>query len=91
VAVPIELDSELDLRREEIQHKGPNAVLPAKLASQELTALEPNPEHYFGIGHGATEFMSFVFFVFAVEDFVHGGNGSLGRTACDLFMINSFD
>jgi hypothetical protein len=51
VAVPIELDSKLDLRGEKIQHKGPNAVLPAKLAFQELAALEPRPEHYFGIGH----------------------------------------
>ena len=91
MAVPIELDSKRDLRGEKIQHKGPNAVLPAKLASQELTALEPKPEHYLGIGHGATEFTSFVFFVFAVEDFVHSGNGSLGRTACDLFMTNIVD
>jgi hypothetical protein len=51
VAVPIELDSQLDLRREKIQHKGPNAVLPAKLASQELAALEPRPQHHVGIGH----------------------------------------
>ena len=72
VAVPIELDSQLGLDREEINHKWSDTILTAKLASKQLASFEPRPEDNLCFRHRTAKLPAPRRFAFAVEEFIHG-------------------
>jgi hypothetical protein len=71
MAVPIDLNGELELEAVEVEHVGAYAVLPAKTIVQESAIAQHEPQALFGEGAVAAQTLAFLFVGGSIEGLGH--------------------